>query len=196
MIPTGRSYTVTLKGSVLKVVECDECGAEYAYTLQRTAKGYGFSPLFVANSWAKSRASLEANAALNSKLQRAVDVVPCPRCGHVQKHMLSLARMQHMRWMLVLGASLAAVSIAALLLFGLIEDMLATVLPQPIPWPTFLALFGSIGLLGLGFISAQLIIAGLYDPNQEDEESRIRRGRKRARLLTDAEIARAKKTRR
>jgi Zn ribbon nucleic-acid-binding protein len=185
MVPIGTSYTATMKGSVLKLVACEECDAEYVYTLRRRAKGHGFSPLFFNQAGAQAQALQGAQTALQERLEHEVDEVPCPKCGHIQKHMFPMARKRYRRWMLVLGVWLAGVSAAIILLFGLINYMFAPFGP-PVPSPLF-TLVGIPGLLGLTLITAKVILASQYNPNLEDEEDRIRRGRKRASLRAEEE---------
>src|SRR5579871_595585 len=111
IIPSGLDYFTTTTGSVLKLVRCESCHAEYAYELQRSAEGKGSSFLFLDNQGAAARASSRAEANLRNKLERGVDLVPCPECGWYQDNMQRKARRLHQRWMLLTGVCLALSSI-------------------------------------------------------------------------------------
>src|SRR5262245_23015334 len=124
-IPYALDYNVTASGAVLKLVRCEHCTAEYIYKLERSATGSGTSLLFLDNTGAHDRASTEAASNLRGKLERGVDVVPCPACGWVQSNMTPKARRQQCRWMLNVGATLAVVGVVAGLLTALTNGMLA-----------------------------------------------------------------------
>jgi hypothetical protein len=77
-IPYAMDYTSTMSGAVLKLVRCEHCGTEYVYKMQRMATGEGTSFLFLDNHGAADRAAARAEETLQRKLERGVDLVPCP----------------------------------------------------------------------------------------------------------------------
>src|SRR5437879_562592 len=98
-IPYARSYYATARGRFPKLVQCEECGFEYVYFLTATAGGEGTSLFFLDNQGAKERAHRSAEAKLADRLLSSVGVVPGPRCGQIQTHMLAEARRMHLSWM-------------------------------------------------------------------------------------------------
>jgi hypothetical protein len=98
-IPTGLKYTTQLTGRVPRLVQCQSCGFEYVYLLESTVTGEGTSPLFLDNEGASQRSKADAEAALQQQLASGVEVVPCPRCGHIHESMIPRARELHLDWM-------------------------------------------------------------------------------------------------
>jgi hypothetical protein len=184
-IPYATDYTSTLSGSVLKFVPCEQCGTEYVYQMERTATGSGTSLLFLDNEGASERASSQAEAQLRRKLERGVDLVPCPRCGWYQQNMIPKARKQYRRWMLNTGAVLA-VSLLPVGLFGAMANA-GKHGPPTIPWPLFLAGLIAFALVGIGLMVAKSVLASRHDPNGQDVETRKQLGQSRAILREELE---------
>ena len=91
-IPYGASYGTSVAGSALKRVECDSCGCEYVYQLQRTGAGEGLSLLWMQEEKAQKEAASAAEKDLKRELKKAIDLVPCPGCGWYQKKMVRAAK--------------------------------------------------------------------------------------------------------
>lgn len=96
-------------GVGVDVVLCRKCGAEYAFEVRRLAvsSAMTFAHLYddqAAGARVEKRAEIAAQALVRS----CVEVVPCPRCGHIQREMLlDWDRGQYAR--LLFGGTLAAV---------------------------------------------------------------------------------------
>ena len=178
-IPSGISYIHTASGSVLRLVCCESCHAEYAYQLKRTAEGDGTSYFFLNNRGAATRASRQAEASLRYKLEHGVDLVPCPECGWYQNNMRAKARRLHRRWMFTTGACLLIIlipvgSMAVGATFG------DPRIPLTIPLLAFLCCLIALAVVAISLIAAKLISARQYDPNSEDATVRKQIGRSRA----------------
>ena len=182
------SKSVTSKGAVLKFVKCEACGDEYVYKLERTATGVATGLRFVDEEGKRARASAHAQTVLNSKLERGVDVVPCPACGRIQQHMIPHCRRRRLRWMLHLGLALMLLACVGgslgAMINGIVEDQQGA---PPVPWPVLLATVAVFGALGPGLMIARFVAVRRYDPNAEDEERRIRQGQERAALRDELE---------
>lgn len=184
-IPLGTFYTVTRFGSTYKVVECEQCTQRYAYQVRAAAEGYGTSPLYLDNQGAKDRAERQASFALECALRRAVEVVPCPECGWIQKDMQPLARHRHYRRLRI---------VAFLLLSGLILPLVFVI--GIIFWPPnpqvradmlqdaafFTVVFG---LTGGGLLWWRASACKRFDANATELEGRLALAAQRAVIVTD-----------
>jgi hypothetical protein len=184
-IPYGMDYTSTMTGAVLKLVRCEQCGVEYVYRLQRTASGTGSSLLFLDNQGAGDRASTRAEGELQGKLERGVDLVPCPSCGWIQEHMFPRARRAHRRWMLITGAWLTFGLLPIAFIGGIANG--ASGDPPAIPWPVFSVGLSVLAVLGFGLMIAKVVLARRYDPNSQNVEIRKRLGQARGILREQLE---------
>ncbi len=167
-IPYAMDYTVTVSGALIKKVHCKQCQTEYFYVLKRTAQGTGTSLLFIDKEGAQSRASSRATAELRMKLERGVELVPCPNCGLYQDNMIPRAQRQNLRWLLNLGACLSiGVLPIAFFAFLFSRDF------QPI---SFLTIYGTPMLVGVMLMVLKVILSHRYDPNSQDLETRKKLG--------------------
>jgi hypothetical protein len=180
-IPYGMDYTSTASGAVLKRVVCEHCQAEYAYTLERSAIGEGTSLLFIDNEGAAQRASSRAEQELQRKLERGIDVVPCPACGWIQKNMIPRVRREYRRWMLYAAGLLIFIPLLVAFIGGVANEGGYDEGPH-IPWPIFLGTLGALVFLGLGLLVVRFVTIRRYDPNSQDAETRKRIGQGRALL--------------
>jgi hypothetical protein len=176
-IPYAPSYYSAVKGSSPKLVCCEQCGFEYVYLVTATGRGEGTSFLFQNNEAAKHRARAAAEADLAAALAERFAVVPCRECGHIQQHMIVLARDQRhggmgCLWVLLLlgGIALAALTLA-LSLDGYVEQPLLGVL-----W----AVAALLAAFSVGLLVRWHRLYRRYDPNAEPVELRKQLGQKRA----------------
>jgi hypothetical protein len=172
-------YTATAKGAVLKLVVCEHCQTEYVYSLERSALGEGTSLLFIDNEGAAQRASSRAEQELQRKLERGVDLVPCPACGWIQKNMIPRVRRAYRRWMLYAGGILIFVPLLVAFIGGVANEGRNGEGPH-IPWPIFMGTLAAFVFLGVGFLIVRVVALRRYDPNSLAPETRKRIGQGRA----------------
>ena len=176
---------MTLQGQTLKSVTCEQCQAEYVYSLQREASGEGTSWLFLDDEGASERAERRARAAMDKALREECDAVPCPACGWYQAPMQTMLRAQYRSWMLWLGGTLLVVTFFA----GLVLYVNYVSIHGPNPRATFIAwMIVGLGVPGgIGLIALRKILSAGFDPNLQDLESRKRLGAERALLRPEFE---------
>jgi hypothetical protein len=190
-IPYGIDYTVTLSGSVLKVLRCEQCGTEYGYQMTRSAQGGGTSLLFLDNQGAQDRAAQAASARLVAKLENSCDPVPCPQCGWYQAEMIPRVRRLRYRWLQNTGIALFPISAFLVMAAAIIH----AANERQARLPVFVWVFWGVVILGFLAAIALLILyyrlSARYDPNREDVEHRKRAGL--ARALTGTSLAQARR---
>lgn len=175
-IPRSKTYVTTMTGRMPKGVRCEECDFEYVYLVEETVQS---RPVTVGNNEdaAEAQSAREAESLLSGTLRGASGIVPCPACGHVQTHMVPLARRNYRRWIIHFGVSLV-VSGVVTTLFALLRgrsDLAAEI------W--FVA-FGLIAA-GVGLVVWRYIRASSYDPNDTPVTDRIEQGQSLAVSLDD-----------
>jgi hypothetical protein len=189
MIPiVWTEYTATVQGRILKLVPCENCATEYVYVLEREAMGTGTSFYLLNEDGAEQQAKSDAVEALQAYLQNDFDAVPCPVCGHYQRHMFP--KLYDGGSMLVQTARLIVLMAACLAVVAAVYWSIAY-FQRP----------GDRALMRLAVTLAALVVCGLiiaalsaaersrarnFDANTGDQETRIRRGRSRA--ITRAEF--------
>jgi len=92
VIPTGKTYTATVKSEYKRRCVCEKCGTEFTYTFMVSGSGKGSSPLFVRNKAAADDAQKNAAANMEKAAQSAFPPVACPKCNHIQDQMLQYYR--------------------------------------------------------------------------------------------------------
>lgn len=110
-VPDGTEYTSKARGSVLKPVHCQTCGAHFVYPMHREASGQGTRILHIDEAAARKQASQRAQENLRQRLREECDPVPCPRCGYYQSQMTRQLMATHLRWLSVLGSVLVVVGL-------------------------------------------------------------------------------------
>ena len=175
-------YTATLNGRVLKLVPCENCSTEYVYVLEREGTGVGTSVYALNDEGARDNAASSAGESLREYLANDFDPVPCPTCGHYQRYMFPKLYETKSLW----GAAAKLV----LLALGCLDTACAlswsvAYLQQPNDhgfWRVVLAwsLLAVLVLIGIGLTAIECSKAGRFDPNVEDQQARINKGRVRA----------------
>jgi hypothetical protein len=174
-IPLGSSITVTMQGSAVKAVHCENCSCEFVYQMTRQTQGSGFSVFFLDNAGARYRASRQAEKRLKRVLESDCSPVPCPDCGRYQTHMLPAIRRTYCRWMFLLGLW-TLVACAALFL---VSWLVAINKRNPADKETtnlLWTLTAGAGIVGVTLIVARRAIASWLDPNASDPEQQKRMG--------------------
>jgi hypothetical protein len=184
-------YTATTRGSVLKFVPCENCSTEYVYVLEREGSGVGTSMYMLNNEGAASHATSAAEDTLKCVLEHDFDAVPCPVCGHYQRYMFPKLLETKSLW----GPAV----MLGVLLIGILDAISAlywsvAYLQRPndhafrrmvVTWSILLL----VGLIGLGLSLVRKSKIRHFDPNVEDQQTRIVKGRSRA--ITRAEFEKA-----
>jgi len=104
---TIKKTAASATGSRLKAVVCEKCQTQYWYLLSRLGTGQTSSFLFVGNG-AFLRAQKAAERDVAKRLDREVELVPCPRCHWVNQKLVSLAGRRKYRGAVVLAIVLLA----------------------------------------------------------------------------------------
>jgi hypothetical protein len=181
-------YTATVGGRVLKFVPCESCATEYVYVLEREESGVGTSVYGLTDDDARDHAAEAAKDTLRQALENDFDPVPCPACGHYQRHMFPKLLEDRTPWVAAGAAAALAVG-----LFGAVAALYWTVayLGQPSDaalWrmAAAVAAVAAAGLAGAGLSAARRARERRFDPNVGDPSARIAAGRRRA--VTRAEF--------
>jgi hypothetical protein len=184
-------YTATQHGSAMKTVPCENCSTVYVYLLERKTTGVGTSMYFLNEQGAADHAVSAAQETLKSELENDFDAVPCPVCGHYQRYMFPKLMQTKGLWgvvvmlVLLLAGCLNAVSAVywtAIYLFGSNERALEKML-------TYWGVVAAVSVIGFVLWIVKQARFRRFDPNREDQQARIARGRSRA--ITQAEWEKA-----
>jgi hypothetical protein len=182
------NYTATVNGRVLKLVPCEDCGTVYVYVLEREGTGAGTSVYLLNDEGAQRNAVSSAGEALRDYLANDFDPVPCPACGHYQRFMFPKLIETRSAW-----APVAAVAVLAAGGLAAVTALYTTIgyLDRPndrdlwrlaVAWPVLAVVAG----VGYWLSAVQRARVRNFDPNGEDRDARIEKGR--ARALTRAEF--------
>lgn len=185
VIPYARTYTATMKGATLKPVHCEACQADYVYRYEASASGSGTSLLFLNNKGAAERARESAEKSLGQQLERGIDAVPCPQCGHYQERMFRILRKRHQRWMYTLGWTCIVLAVLAFFV-----SFVSTSERGPNARLVENISFGcgiGLGIAGLGLVIVRMVLASQFQPNAGSPEPRLAIARERAMLRKDLE---------
>jgi hypothetical protein len=187
------TYTVTAHGRIAKFVACENCPVEYVYVLEREASGAGTTFYGLNEEDAQDDASSASQDTLKAVLENDFDAVPCPVCGHYQRYMFPK---------LLETKGLGGVAVTLIVMMGGCLDAVAALywsldyLQRPndyafgrmvVTWSILLFLC----LVGLGLALVKRRKIRRFDPNLEDQQTRIAKGRSRA--MTRAEFDRTQR---
>jgi hypothetical protein len=187
------TYTFIARGQALKLVRCENCSTEYVYALEREGEGVGTADLLVGDDRAaQTRAKTDAREALHAYLQNDFDAVPCPACGHYQRHMLSKLyesspKLQAARLGALAGGILGVIVALSRSLAHLQYPGDHTLGRMVLAWVAAMVL----GLLAVGLGMVERSRVRRFDPNAGDCQARIKEGRRRA--VTRAEFIAAQR---
>jgi hypothetical protein len=165
----NRQFTAEVEAAAVRLVVCEECDTEYVYQLQRSATGYGNSLLHLDNAGAKRRAKRKAQAALSEKMKYACEVIPCPECGHVQRHMFRKARFDR-------AARVGLIAIPTVLLMILM--LFVGEYTRLGNFAYALAGLSCLATLGVGLTT--ILVNANHNPNRRPEALRVALGRERS----------------
>lgn len=189
----GTSITVTSTGNETKLANCDHCGEQYGYVVERTAKGNGHAPFMLFKGSVTRSAEKQAAKKLERALKKAYDPVPCPNCALYPTSMAKRMRKDRFSELWSLGIGLLFVSpvfpgipyyfllerLTAGQLDGMTRDSRETTL-------TVLAAVAGV-LTAVGLLAFRKWLNARYDPNAEDShEARRVLARRRSYSLSPA----------
>ncbi len=183
-----QEFTTTMQGRVLKAVSCENCSTEYVYLMERESSGVGTSMYMLDNEGAEGHSQSAAADTLKSVLENDFDPVPCPVCGHYQRFIFP--KMREMKGMWELAIKLVVILIGSIATVVGTRDSIAY-LRRPndddlknmaIAWSVLLLMC----LVGLGLWIVNRFKVRHFNPNAQDQQSRIAIGRNRA--VTRAEF--------
>jgi hypothetical protein len=108
--------TSSVRGSRLKLVTCSGCGQQYKYVATRVGYGNSLRPFpFFLGARAERKMRERAMRDLASRLERAIDPVPCPRCGILQPNMVRPRRHEKEKTIFLIVAVVPAFVIGGVL---------------------------------------------------------------------------------
>ncbi len=153
MFVISTEYTANAVGRRLHLRLCSKCGCEFGYEALRIGMGRGTSYYFLNNEGAENRATRRAEAAAARLAEESPEVVPCPRCDHIEEDMID-------EW--GRGSALGWFFLGSLgVILGLIVLLIASMLSYypPKKWPpssSTLLVFAGIGV-GM-FIAGAIVL--------------------------------------
>ncbi len=188
------NYTATVNGRVVKLVPCENCQTEYVYVLEREGVGAGASVYGMSvhglNEAPGDHAVSAAKDTLQQYLENGFDPVPCPTCGHYQKFMFPklykpVAWVQIIRLIALMVGCLTAV-VTLYWVFTYLDRPGNHVLGRLTVISALLAILGLIFFV-LGVVERSR--ASQFNPNTEDQQVRIEKGRSRAVTRAEFEVS-------
>ncbi|HEY7428293.1 MAG TPA: hypothetical protein VH682_28930 [Gemmataceae bacterium] len=183
-------YTATVRGRVLKLVPCENCATEYVYVLEREAEGVRTRVYLTNGGEAADDAAAAADDTLRQYLENDFDPVPCPVCGHYQRHMFpklyeSPAWLPVVRLAAVVGGSVTAV-VALYETLTYLQRLGGDALGRmAVAWAVLAAFVLIVVVLGVVERSRDR----RFDPNAGDPQARIAEGQRRAVTRAEFEAA-------
>lgn len=117
----GKTFVSTFSGKLLKQVLCDRCHCEYRYELCRVAEGKAESPYYLFQKRVREHAERQAAQGLLTMLKEDVELVPCPRCGHIPQDMAACIRAKLYRPIQTAGLWIAGSGLLGAALFTAIQ---------------------------------------------------------------------------
>ncbi len=175
-------FTATRKGSLPKVVPCENCSTEYVYVLKREATGVGTSLYNVNQQGAADHAESAAEDTLKTILEKDFDPVPCPVCGHYQRYMFPKVLGNQGTWLqfLIIAVLLVGCLTAVFALYWsvayLIRQTDYRLGNMLVSW----AVLASLVLIGFGLSFLKKVNHRRFNPNLTDQQARIALGQARA----------------
>jgi hypothetical protein len=186
-------YTATAHGHRLKFVACENCSTEYVYLLEREAVGARTSMYTPSDEGAARHAHGAAHDTLASVLENDFDPVPCPSCGHYQRHMFP-----KLLGNTGLGVRILLVVVSAIAVLAAISALNRSVThfqhPNDQSFGKMVAawsLLGLLCLLGVGLAIVNKVTIRRFNPNAGDAQARIALGQSRA--ITRAQFEEAQR---
>jgi hypothetical protein len=187
----GTSITVTSTGNETKLANCDHCGEQYGYVVERTAKGNGHAPFMLFKGSVTRGAEKQAAKKLEQALKKAYDPVPCPNCARYPTSMAKRMKKDRFSqlWNFAIGLLFVGPVFPGILYYFLFERLAAGQLGGMTRDARESALTIAAAAAGvmtpIGLLVFRRLLIGRYDPNGEDSrESRTILARRRSYSLS------------
>ena len=177
-IPYALTYTTKMRGTVPKLVRCEQCQFEYVYLFKRSVEGSSTSVLFLDNEGAKERSATQAEELLQKELEQGCKVVPCPTCGHIQAHMIPLAQEERYRWPLYAAIGLVLVAVVVALPACLYTAVSFLPGEQGGGIAVWWSIVGGAAVSGILLFLVTTLLSARHDPNKTSVESRKQKGQR------------------
>ena len=161
--------TATLTDTAVKLANCNHCGEQYSYMLERTARASAHAPFMLFQDSAGKKAYREAAKKLRRELQNAVDPVPCPNCACYPAPMAREIQRHRLTWLWTLTTVLALVTATPTLLY-LILVTIGRLMQDDQHFPLSLDELGVlVGVIAapLCFYALRRAIVRSLDPNSD-----------------------------
>jgi hypothetical protein len=171
----------TVSRTVFIDVTCEQCSHCYGYALTRSRRAIGDRYIWQSREKYRDKYVAEARRELDAKLARAFDVVPCPRCGWIQAHMIAKAQQARYpaeTWPAVFAFILAMIALAGLFVLWELEK--AFQLKWVTAWVSLMLTFALMVGCGMLCVLREALRARKFDPNSTPVEERIEEGMQRS----------------
>ncbi len=112
----GKQYTANVSTLERHAFDCAGCKHHATVVIVGLGTGSGASPLFIDNNGAQRRAHGAARRNAQKDIQRALAIVACPKCGHVDP--VARAAVFRQALLRALGIVALCTSVAALVSSG------------------------------------------------------------------------------
>ncbi|NNM84618.1 MAG: hypothetical protein HKL96_02505 [Phycisphaerales bacterium] len=113
MLVHVKTFRFVANGAVIRHETCEDCGQPFRYTLTRSATGKASSLYGTFTKAASARAQKDAQKKLTRLLKTDADLVPCPKCRHVNQSLIAAYRAARYRGMPRIGALLFGAGVVA-----------------------------------------------------------------------------------
>jgi len=176
MLVWWKTFTATQMGMAEKIVTCEKCGNQFAYSIMCTAEAQATSLYSIGEENAANRAAANADSKVRSALESEIQARSCPACGHFQSHMIEKARETVLPWMGLRTAGVALLIYFVLAPLAWCLNGTIVLVGSVIPWSTLYYVLGGILAVIIMMSVVRWICSRFYDPNVDTPERRIRRG--------------------
>lgn len=171
-IPLGQRYLVTATGKAPKLVHCEGCQEDYVYFATASAEGEGMNAFFLTGQSATAEATQQAQARLTQALARAVQPIPCPKCGWYQANMVIPSR--QLRYARKKQLCLIFCGFSLFMIFPFATLASSTSGRIISGWSVMFPVFAAVVCAVLfGFFARQ---SARYNPNSQPQSDRIKIG--------------------
>ncbi len=156
----GKTFTSHRVGERLVRVECERCGGEFFFQLNRIGNGSGEAPYYIGQGRAARAAERRAVKDLERRLERETELVPCPKCSWINEQLVDGYRRTRYKF---LGKVASYICAAAVILALTLLPLLAFREPAAV-LPVAVVLLGIVLLAG-GVLVVRAFFRSRIRPN-------------------------------